>query len=88
MIDVERLAQAWWVVVNEPEDGPWEHASDEQRGNSRAWAEAIAKEYTRLADTDSLQQCSECGAWLFVEDHYQGCLILRRGAVSSLLEQA
>jgi hypothetical protein len=69
-LDVELLAQAWWVVVNEPEEGPWEHASDEQRGNSRAWAEAIAKEYARLPDPhihdwltgNHAFQC-RCGAW-------------------------
>jgi hypothetical protein len=46
-LDVERLAQAWWTCVNEPEEGPWEHASDVDRANARAWAIELAREYAR-----------------------------------------
>lgn len=44
-IDRELLAQAWWVCVNEPEDGPWEHASDDDRSNAQAWADELIRHY-------------------------------------------
>ena len=49
-LDVERLARAWWHCVNEPEEGSWEHASDADVHNAKAWAIEIAAEYRTLGD--------------------------------------
>jgi hypothetical protein len=49
-LDVERLARAWWKCVNEPEEGPWEDASDTDIDNANGWAMALAAEYSRLGE--------------------------------------
>lgn len=48
-LDVDALARAWYAAVDEPEDGPWEDASDAAVDNAKAWAIAIAAEYAKTA---------------------------------------
>lgn len=68
-LDIERLAEAWWNVVNEPEEGPYEFASDEQRGNAKAWAVELARAYA--ASGLDAEELDPSAPWNHVGDDHQ-----------------
>jgi len=43
LVTEEGLARAWWNAVNEPEEGPWDDASDNGRQNAHEWVAAILR---------------------------------------------